>query len=192
MNFRDLIGIYISKIEWNKVFSLILSLCFPFFIKFLLSFYKNGPDSEIIISLIPNISLLIFSILVINFIRLKNEFVSICVISILTGLLSGFLNFVKMGLIDFVHFILYYFVMLYTWTLLIRIIKKRKLVLVIGYLFSSLLSVSFVILNANSKYPEITNLNLDFKIITPLIIWSIYFWIGLLIFDKIFKIKNVT
>ena len=79
--------------------------------------------------------------------------------------------------------------MLYCWALLIKLIKRRKLVLVIGYFLSSMISLIFVVTDMSQKLPEIPISSLIVQIGSSFIAWTVWFWIGLLIFDKILGMK---
>ncbi len=189
MNYRNLLGIDYDQLEWKKIISFLLALWFPSVMIFAISFLGEGPNLEIITTLVYNVILFSTSILVINVLKFKSEFISISVISIITGLVGSALNIANTGWITYVHFILSTFVMLYCWASLIKLIKRRKLVLVIGYFLSSMISLIFVVADMSQELLEIPSSLLIVQIGSSFIAWTIWFWIGLLIFDKIFGIK---
>ena len=189
MNYRNLLGIDYDLLEWKKIISVLLALWFPSVMKFAISFLGEGPDLEIITTLVYNVIIFSSSILVINVLKFKSEFISISLISIITGLFASTFNIANTGWITYVHFILSTFVMLYCWAFLIKLVKRRKLVLVIGYFLSSMISLIFVVADTSQKFPEIPISSLIVQIGSSFIAWSVCFWIGILIFDKIFGIK---
>jgi hypothetical protein len=189
MNYRNLLGIDYDLLEWKKIISFLLALWLPSVMKFAISFLGEGPDLETITTLVYNLIFVSSSILVINVLKFKSEFLSISLISIITGLIASTFDIANTSWITYVHFILSTFVMLYCWALLIKLIKRRKLVLVIGYFLSSMISLIFVVADMSQKLPEIPISSLIVQIGSSFIAWTVCFWIGLLIFDKTFGVK---
>lgn len=196
MEFRNIFGLNNSnnKIDWRSPISLFLALMLSSVLQFILGFFGDEVQQSIVPGLVYNLLFIGFSILIIHFLKFKSDLVNILLISLFCGLLSsGFDNLFndRVGCVHYLSNILSAFVMIYVWLLLIKRLKNRKLVLVIGYLAASILSAIFMIytLSNNPYEVPITKMIVNFSITH--VFWTFEFWIGLLIFDKVLGVKTV-
>jgi hypothetical protein len=192
MNYNNLIGVENGKVNWRKPLSIVLALSFPLVVKFALSSLGGVNDTELVNGLIYNFIIIGFSILVCKFLNLKSILLNVLIISVISGLISGTFHSSNLYVVTYIHFVVGNFIMLFTWAGLIMYIEKRKLVLVLGYFISTMYSAAVVVIRMTKEVPEISPFKLAIDICTTYIFWTLLFWIGLLLFDKILKVKAST
>ena len=123
---------------------------------------------------------------------MKSDLINVILISILSGVISSVFHSSNYYIMTYLHFVIGNFILLFTWAILIKYIEKRKLVLVIGYFSAALYSIFIVVFRMKREVPELSLPKLTIEISVEYIIWTFFFWIGLLIFDNVLRINSTT
>jgi len=193
MEFKNIIGINTDGIQWKFSCSLFLALmfpsCFTYFATLSGKVHYNIFNDLVYIPLLIGLPILIY-----KFLKIKNELVNIVIIAILC---AGLSQFILSQIYSNYSFPIYSanilasicktLLLILCWVIMIRNTGKRKLSLVIGYFITIIIIIiSYVYFHKmQNKNLEISDI---FFMILGHIIKTFEFWIGLLIFDKIFKI----
>lgn len=204
-SFKEIFGVkQQNKFDWRNPVSLFSAFMFGEIIALIMTiillflpdiFQKADLLSHSLHAFFSNILLITTTITVLRYIKIKNDIIKIILISLVLSLFSLFIEKgASMSIsLHFLESFTMMFTMFLSWHLLISRMDKKRLVLVVGYIVSAIVGIIFMFWQLSNEHIETTRM---IRILGTTfmfnIFWVFEFWIGLLIFDRIFKINKST
>lgn len=186
-------GINDGTIRWNYPISLLFALLLPIAITNLTYLALGDTERLSLRGLINETVFIASSLAILFYLKSVNNLFKIILISIICGSIHQLIIRQSQNS----HFFLEYggaiaetLLLLTTWSVLSKKLSHRKLTLVIGYFVSSLVSLLFVSYWFQLSIEDQTFGMMFLLLYKTYIFWIIEFWVGLLIFDRLFKIRS--